>query len=212
MSFEQVDTTAFCFALKIQQISTVILNQPVRYLKITSRSVVELERKSEATQTQQRRKFNRDANSAATQIQQRRLHLLHEASESRFLDAKQDFLNRKLHPRNSEGTLTRTSQISRCNGQIEEINGKLKLVIPWFNPTRVTVGVMVIKTEWKFCASYDPPGARLRKISCSRPSAKASYANSRFVLPDLTPDFHSWVPAVGGAAQNLYICFTRIKL
>ncbi|KZV43979.1 carboxyl-terminal-processing peptidase 1, chloroplastic [Dorcoceras hygrometricum] len=34
---------------------------------------------------QQRRKFSRDANSAATQIQQRRLHLLHEASESRRL-------------------------------------------------------------------------------------------------------------------------------
>ncbi|KZV38594.1 SAUR-like auxin-responsive protein [Dorcoceras hygrometricum] len=61
-------------------------------------------------------------------------------------------------------------------------------------------------------SSYDPADARLRKISCSRPSAKASYANSRFVLPDLTPDFHSWVPAFGGAAQNLYICFTRIKL
>ncbi|KZV34561.1 hypothetical protein F511_27241 [Dorcoceras hygrometricum] len=44
-----------------------------------------------AATIQQRCNFSSDANSAATQIQQRRRpHLLHEASEPRFLDAKQD--------------------------------------------------------------------------------------------------------------------------
>ncbi|KZV25346.1 pentatricopeptide repeat-containing protein mitochondrial [Dorcoceras hygrometricum] len=111
-------------------------------LTISSRrSVVELERKAAATQTQQRRKFSRDANSAeATSSSPRSFRIQVPRRETRFL-------NRELHPRNSEGTLTRTSQISRCNGQIEEIKGQLKLVTPWFNPTRVTVGVMVIKTE-----------------------------------------------------------------
>ncbi|KZV21471.1 NB-ARC domain-containing disease resistance protein [Dorcoceras hygrometricum] len=105
----------FAFALKTQQMACAMIKpagshsylesaiarfQQAYYLKITSRSVVELEKKPAATQIQQRckptatqiqqrRKFRSDANSAATQIQQRRkLHLLHE--KFRFLDAKQD--------------------------------------------------------------------------------------------------------------------------
>ncbi|KZV26624.1 TMV resistance protein N-like [Dorcoceras hygrometricum] len=46
--------------------SAVARFQQAYYLKITSRSVVELEKKPAATQIQQRRKFSSDANSEAT--------------------------------------------------------------------------------------------------------------------------------------------------
>ncbi|KZV18332.1 hypothetical protein F511_19220 [Dorcoceras hygrometricum] len=116
----------FAFALKIQQmacamiknqeIATVILNQ---LLQDSSRSVVELEKKPAVT-IQQRRKFSSDTNSAATQIHlRRRLHLLHENSD--FPTRNRILCTGNFTRENSKRSPTRTSRISRCNGQIEEM-------------------------------------------------------------------------------------------
>ncbi|KZV26969.1 cell wall surface anchor family protein (ISS) [Dorcoceras hygrometricum] len=74
---------AFCGILRNQSTSARIqtLAREFQQFLHEYRSVVELERKSAATQIPQRRNFSGDANSAATQIQQRcRLHRLHETS------------------------------------------------------------------------------------------------------------------------------------
>ncbi|KZV29166.1 hypothetical protein F511_38854 [Dorcoceras hygrometricum] len=104
----------FVRVFRIEQAARDFCEKLARGLLIANSAVVvELERKSAATQIQQRRKFSCDANSAEeTSSSPRRFRIQVPRQETRFL-------NRELRPRNSEGTLTRTSQISCCNGQIE---------------------------------------------------------------------------------------------